>query len=55
MRSIPVPPNRFSPLKKDWETLVSPIIQHLKLQIRYNTKRRCIEIRVYLFTYLINY
>lgn len=52
MRSIPVPPNRFSPLKKDWETLVSPIIQHLKLQIRYNTKRRCIEVRVYLFNYL---
>ncbi|KAJ2160823.1 pre-rRNA-processing protein pno1 [Coemansia sp. RSA 552] len=44
-RRIRVPPNRFSPLKRDWLKIYSPIVEHLKLQIRMNPKSRMIEIR----------
>ncbi|KAI9468623.1 RNAbinding protein PNO1like protein putative [Coemansia mojavensis] len=44
-RRIRVPPHRFSPLKKDWLKIYSPIVEHLQLQIRMNPKSRMIEIR----------
>ncbi|KAJ1786653.1 pre-rRNA-processing protein pno1 [Coemansia sp. RSA 2399] len=44
-RRIRVPPHRFSPLKKDWLKIYSPVVEYLKLQIRMNPKTRVIEIR----------
>ncbi|XP_045592837.1 RNA-binding protein pno1 [Procambarus clarkii] len=45
MRKIPVPNNRYTPLKESWEKIYSPIVEHLKLQVRFNLKTRNVEIR----------
>lgn len=45
MRRVPVPPNRLTPLKAHWMELIQPLVEHMKLQVRMNTKRRAIEIR----------
>merc|ERR1719199_1855803 len=45
VRRIAVPAHRMTPLKSCWVELIDPLVQHLKLQVRMNTKRRCIEIR----------
>jgi len=42
---IPVPPHRQTPLQKQWMDIYTPIVEHMKLQIRYNPKRKVIEIR----------
>lgn len=44
-RSVPVPPNRMSPLKKQWNEIFTPLVSHMNLQVRMNLKRRCVEIR----------
>jgi RNA-binding protein PNO1 len=46
MRKIHVPPNRFNPLKENWMKIYSPIVEYLKLQIRFNLKSRNVEIKV---------
>lgn len=45
MRRIAVPSNRLTPLKDAWVELIEPLVKHLKLQVRMNMKRRCVEIR----------
>mmetsp|Transcript_53474 Transcript_53474/g.171358 ORF Transcript_53474/g.171358 Transcript_53474/m.171358 type:complete len:274 (+) Transcript_53474:129-950(+) len=45
LRRVPVPPNRFTPLKSNWMELIKPLVEHMKLQVRMNTKRRAIEVR----------
>lgn len=45
MRRVPVPPHRTTPLKASWVQLIDPIVEHMKLQVRMNTKRRAVEIR----------
>ncbi|RWS23175.1 RNA-binding protein PNO1-like protein [Leptotrombidium deliense] len=45
MRKILVPSNRYTPLKENWMKLYTPVVEHLKLQIRFNTKARAVEIR----------
>lgn len=45
MRRIPVPPHRLTPLKNSWTTLIAPLVEHMKLQVRMNVKRRSVEIR----------
>merc|ERR1719506_729609 len=45
VRRVAVPAHRMTPLKACWVELIEPLVQHLKLQVRMNTKRRCIEIR----------
>jgi len=44
-RRISVPPHRMTPLKTSWMSLLQPVVEHLKLQVRMNTKRRAVEIR----------
>lgn len=44
-RRVPIPPHRFSPLKRDWVTLYTPLVENLGLQVRMNQKRRCVEMR----------
>lgn len=44
-RRISVPPHRMTPLRTSWETIVKTIVERLKLQIRMNTKKKCVEIK----------
>jgi RNA-binding protein PNO1 len=43
---VSVPPHRMAPLKQNWELIVKTIVEHMKLQIRMNTKKKAVEIRV---------
>eukprot|EP00388_Colpodella_angusta_P020694 GDKJ01051996.1.p1 GENE.GDKJ01051996.1~~GDKJ01051996.1.p1 ORF type:complete len:266 (-),score=74.26 GDKJ01051996.1:130-927(-) len=44
MRRLAVPPHRYTPLRNHWMDLITPIVENLKLQIRMNQKRKCIEV-----------
>ncbi|KAJ3029920.1 UNVERIFIED_CONTAM: pre-rRNA-processing protein pno1 [Siphonaria sp. JEL0065] len=44
-RSIPIPPHRLTPLKKEWLKIYTPLVEHLHLQVRMNVKRKTVEIR----------
>lgn len=44
-RRVRVPAHRYTPLKNDWPNIMKPIVEHLHLQIRMNTKTRCIELK----------
>ena len=44
-RRIPVPPHRYTPLRKDWMRIYTPIVEHLKLDIRMNPRNRSVEIK----------
>ncbi|XP_043838604.1 RNA-binding protein PNO1 [Dromiciops gliroides] len=45
VRKIPVPANRYTPLKENWMKIFTPVVEHLGLQIRFNLKSRNVEIR----------
>jgi len=45
VRRIPVPPHRLTPLRNTWEKIVTTIVENMKLQIRMNTKRKCVELK----------
>ena len=44
-RRIPVPRHRFAPLKSNWDSILKTLVEHMKLQVRMNTKRRAVELR----------
>jgi len=44
-RKVPVPRHRYTPLKQNWESILKTLVEHMKLQVRMNTKRRTVEIR----------
>lgn len=44
-RRIPISPHRFTPLKNAWISVYTPLVQHLKLQVRMNPHRRLVELR----------
>ncbi|KAG8460199.1 hypothetical protein KFE25_004447 [Diacronema lutheri] len=44
-RIVLVPPHRMTPLKQNWMALYTPIVEQLKLDIRMNPRRRCVELR----------
>lgn len=45
-RRVQVPEHRYTPLRNDWTKICTPIVQHLKLQIRMNLKKRTVDLRV---------
>eukprot|EP00088_Acartia_fossae_P045077 TRINITY_DN4819_c0_g1_i7.p1 TRINITY_DN4819_c0_g1~~TRINITY_DN4819_c0_g1_i7.p1 ORF type:complete len:246 (+),score=50.78 TRINITY_DN4819_c0_g1_i7:53-790(+) len=45
IRKVPVPRHRYSPLKENWLKIFEPIVEYLKLQVRFNLKTRSVEIR----------
>jgi RNA-binding protein PNO1 len=44
-RRVRCPPHRYTPLRQDWEQILVPLVQFLKLQVRFNTKTRSIEMK----------
>lgn len=44
-RKIFVPNTRLNPLKENWTRIFTPIVEHLKLQIRFNGRTKTVEIR----------
>jgi RNA-binding protein PNO1 len=43
--SVSIPAHRYSPLKKSWPSIYQPLVTHLKLDVRFNTRRRTVEMR----------
>ena len=46
-RKVLVPTNRMKPLKENWPTIVKALVEHMKIQVKMNTKLKCIEMRSY--------
>lgn len=44
-RKVPIPPHRMSPLKASWPKIYPPLVEHLKLQVRMNTRAKAVELR----------
>lgn len=44
-RKVPIPPHRMTPLKNSWPKIYPPLVEHLKLQVRMNTKSKSVELR----------
>ncbi|ORX90731.1 pre-rRNA-processing protein PNO1 [Basidiobolus meristosporus CBS 931.73] len=45
MRKVPIPPHRMAPLKGNWIKLYTPLVEHLKLQVRMNVKSKSVELK----------
>lgn len=50
MRTIPIPPHRMSPLRKEWVNIFTPLTEMLGLQVRMNPVRKCVEMRTSKYT-----
>lgn len=46
IRKIPVPSHRYTPLKDNWLKIFEPLVENLKLQVRFNMKARQVEVRL---------
>jgi len=44
-KRVSIPPHRMTPLRNNWEKIVTTVVQNLKLQIRMNTKKKCVELK----------
>ena len=44
IRRVFIPANRRTPLKTHWEEIIDLIVNQLKLNIRYNVRRKCVEL-----------
>mmetsp|Transcript_61090 Transcript_61090/g.107303 ORF Transcript_61090/g.107303 Transcript_61090/m.107303 type:complete len:217 (-) Transcript_61090:116-766(-) len=44
-RRIRCPPNRLTPLRNQWDNIMSPVVEYLKLQIRFNPQSRSVELK----------
>lgn len=44
-RRVVIPPNRLTPLRDNWIKIYSPLVEHMKLQVRFNPKSRTVELR----------
>jgi RNA-binding protein PNO1 len=44
-RRVRVPPHRYTPLRQQWEALMAPVVEHLKLLIRFNPRARAVELK----------
>lgn len=45
VRKVAVPSHRLTPLKENWLKIYTPVVEHLRLDIRFNVKSRNVEIR----------
>ncbi|GBG33469.1 Pre-rRNA-processing protein pno1 [Hondaea fermentalgiana] len=44
-RRVRIPPHRYTPLQKQWENILTPLVQHMKLHVRFNPKSRSVEMK----------
>lgn len=44
-RSVPVPSNRMNVLKRVWMGIYKPLVEDMGLEVRMNTRTRCVDIR----------
>jgi RNA-binding protein PNO1 len=44
-RRVRCPAHRYTPLRESWEQLLTPLVEYLKLQVRFNTRTRSVEIK----------
>lgn len=44
-QSIPIPPNRLTPLRNAWKKIYTPIVSEMKVDIRYNNQKKCVELK----------
>lgn len=44
-RRIRCPAHRYTPLRENWEQLLTPLVEYLKLQVRFNTRTRSVEMK----------
>uniref|UniRef100_A0A7S1FWS8 PNO1 second type I KH domain-containing protein n=1 Tax=Corethron hystrix TaxID=216773 RepID=A0A7S1FWS8_9STRA len=44
-RRIRCPAHRLTPLRNDWDLILTPLINYLHLQVRFNTKTRSVELK----------
>lgn len=44
-RKVTVPPHRYTPLKKVWMEIYTPIFEQMKVDIRMNLKKRRVELK----------
>merc|ERR1712244_28763 len=45
MRRVHVHAPRMGLLRDSWVELIQPLVEHMKLQVRMNTKRKAVELR----------
>src|SRR5690349_8878956 len=44
-RRVRIPPHRYTPLKNNWENIMRPMVEHMKIQVRFNPKTRSVEMK----------
>eukprot|EP01035_Chromulina_nebulosa_P007358 gene7358-9936_t len=44
-RKVRCPPHRLTPLRNQWDNIMSPVVEYLKLQIRFNPATRSVELK----------
>ena len=44
-QKVRVPPHRYSPLKQHWMEIYTPIVDHMKLSIRFDPVKRQVELK----------
>mmetsp|Transcript_17245 Transcript_17245/g.30396 ORF Transcript_17245/g.30396 Transcript_17245/m.30396 type:complete len:223 (-) Transcript_17245:64-732(-) len=44
-RRIRIPAHRYTPLQNQWQNILSPLVEHMKLAVRFNPKIRSVEIK----------
>ena len=44
-RKVLIPPHRVTPLRKSWSKIYPPLVEHLKLQVRMNERKKQVELR----------
>lgn len=49
-RRVRCPAHRYTPLRNDWEQILMPLVEYLKLQVRFNTRTRSIEMKTSQYT-----
>jgi RNA-binding protein PNO1 len=42
---VNVPPHRYTPLKNSWMQIYTPIVEYMKLNIRFDPVKKCIELK----------
>ncbi|XP_074599617.1 RNA-binding protein pno1 [Brevipalpus obovatus] len=44
-RDVLIPPHRLTPLRQNWLKIYKPLVENLKIQVRFNMKARVVQLR----------